>query len=363
MNPFERAANISPLPIVDLTCELEPQDGIINPLTETCRKNLRERREVCMRHYRAITASSAGVSSIFQCPFGFSTIPFKASGMYAAMTGFVPFPRQGGAPEKIVANRHKEARVSVEGVRRAILGVIKAHARFQEIEQSVIQNYSMALHEIRKLNRNVKQNAERLCKQESPNDLEKARKELVTILKSSEMMSAEFDVIEVLANANQVELPLDTTAEPYRLFDKFVKIYRSQLTGSRQLLMKSEDGYRPRIAACEKTLHILPSVFIENAMKYSAPGTVIRVSIESDPNDSRSCVILVESESEGQQILDDRIFQKGFRAATGRQDGSGIGLYVAQLIAKQHNTVITVQSLPIGPTRVRHTFRVKFRTL
>jgi light-regulated signal transduction histidine kinase (bacteriophytochrome) len=363
MNPFERAASISPLPIVDLTCELEPQDGIINPLSETCRKNLRERREACMRHYRAVAASPAGASTIFQCPFGFSTIVFKAGGMHAAMTGFVPVPRQGGAPEKIVANRHREARVPVEGIRRAILGIVNAHARFQEIEQSVIEKYSMALHEIRKLNRNVKQNAERLCRQESPNDLEKARKELVTILKSSEMMSAEFDVIEVLANANQVELPLDFTAEPYRLFDKFVKIYRSQLTGSRQLQMKAEEGYRPRIAACEKTLHILPSVFIENAMKYSAPGTVIRVSIESDPNDGKSCVVSVESEAEGQQILDDRVFLKGYRAATGRQEGSGTGLYVAQLIAKQHNTAITVQSQPNGPTRVRHTFRVKFRTL
>jgi light-regulated signal transduction histidine kinase (bacteriophytochrome) len=361
MNPFDRAASMSPLPIIDLTAAVTPQDGIVIALTSSCRKYLKEKPEACRRHYDAV--ATAGVGTVIQCPFGFSTIPFKAGGLHAAITGFVPVPRGGGAAEKIVSHRHKEARVTVDGVRRSIIGLANAHAHFQEIEQSVVEKYSMALHEIRKLNRTVKQNAERLCKEESPSNPEDARKQLVTIWKTSELMSDEFDVLEVLANANQTELPLDTKADPYRLFDKCVKIYRSQLTGSRQLIMRSEQGYSPKISACEKTIHILPSVFIENALKYSAPGTAIHVRIESDPDDRRSCVVAIESESEGQQILDDRVFQKGYRATTSRREGSGIGLYVAQLIAKQHRSNVTVHSQPLGPTRVRHTFKMKFKTV
>ena len=362
MNPFDRVASMSPLPIVDLTCAMEPQDGIFTQLTATCRKNLREKGEVCGRHYASV-ASAPAAGGLIQCPFGFSTVPFKSGGLHAAVTGVVPWPRAGGSAEQIVAKRHPEVRMPLEGIRRSILGLINTHARFLQIEQIVVDKYSMALHEIRKLNRTVKQNAERLCMRESSGNPEQAREELVTIWKTAELMSSEFDIIEVLANATPTELPMNTTAEPYRLFDKCVKIYRTRLPGSRRLLMSSEREYKPKILACDKTLHILPSVFIENAIKYSAAGTEINIKIESDPNDRRSCVVTIESEAEGQQILDDRVFQKGYRATNSRQEGSGNGLYVAQLIAKQHNSTITVHSQPIGTARVRHTFRMKFRTV
>jgi light-regulated signal transduction histidine kinase (bacteriophytochrome) len=362
MNPFERMASMSPLPIVDLTSAVEPQDGIFTQLTSTCKKNLRDKGEVCMRHYAAVAAGPAA-GGLIQCPFGFSTAPFKAGGLHAAITGVVPWPRAGGTAEQVVAKRHTEVRVPVEGIMRSILGLANAHARFLQIEQSVVDKYSMALHEIRKLNRTVKQTAERLCMRESSGNPEKASEELVTIWKTAELMSSEFDVIEVLANATQTDLPVNTTAEPHRLFDKCVKIYKARLPGSRRLLLRSEDGYRPKILACDKTLHILPSVFIENAIKYSAPGTEISVKIESHPADRRLCIVSVESESEGQQILDDRVFQKGYRATDSRREGSGNGLYVAQLIAKQHKSTITVHSQPIGPARVRHTFRMEFRTV
>ncbi len=360
MKSFDRVAGMSPLPIVDLSRPSSPQDGLFLQLTSSCRNNL-AKGDLCRQHYESLITEKNESNKLVQCPYGFSSFPFKSSGMKAALTGFIPFPREGGSKEKIMAKRHTNARIATDQVARVALGLLKADSHFTQTEQNVIDNYSLALHEIRKLNRNVKQTAERLCKEESKNDPERARKELVRIWKTAELMSNEFDVIEVLANANQATLPLNTVIDLYRIFDKCVRIYNPLAVGGRRLILRSEQGYSPRIPACDKTFHILPSVFIENALKYSCPGSDTRINIESGPED-RQCVVTISNECEGQQILDDRIFERGYRANQHRE-GSGNGLYVAQLIAQQHKTSISIQSQVIGLNKVRHSFRVLFKTV
>ena len=174
-------------------------------------------------------------------------------------------------------------------------------------------------------------------------------------------MSYEFDVIELLANANLATLPLNTTIEPYRIFDKCVHIYNSMIQGGRKLTLHAPYNYHPTMVACDKTFHIIVSVFIENALKYSVAGSEIRIEFNPDPA-GKLCVVTVASESEGNQILDERVFSRGYRAST-YGDGSGNGLFVAQLIAQQHNTEITARSTIISPTRVRHTFALPLNTL
>jgi signal transduction histidine kinase len=361
MNPLERIATQSPFPIVDLTRPEKPRDGIVAALTRTCHKVFDGGVE-CKRHYEGmadLAKSNPNEVHVRQCPFGFASIAFSTGDLFAALTGFVPFPRLGGEKERIVAKRHPESKFSIEAVQRAISILVKANKNFLEIEETVLKGHSMALHEIRKFNRTIKQTAERLCKRDSPGNPDGAQKELVTIYKTSELMSNEYNVIEILADASQAKLPPNTVSELYKIFDKCVKIYNA-IAGGRRLLLRAEHNYNPRIVANDNTLPIIPSVFIDNALKYSLPGSEIRIFIEPD-TDNQSCLVTVTNDSEGQQQLDDRIFQRGYRATTHR-DGTGNGLYVAQLIAEQHNTRITVDSSILSSARVRHTFSVSFRT-
>ena len=357
MNPFERISHLSPLPIIDLTKPPElPEDGLLIPITDTCKKHFSKGGE-CERHYLRIAKLMRDNEPI-QCPFGFASMAFRGGGVVAAITGFVPYPRLGGSREQQLAKKHPEVKVGTESVQRAILRLIRAQERFSEVENAVTKSQSMALHEIRKFNRTIKHQAERLCKKESPDDPDKASKEVVTIYKTSELMSHEFDVIQVLAEAGQAMLPLNTVSELYRIFDKIVRIYNGT-SGGRRVTLRSASGFYPRVVASDKTLHILPSVFIDNALKYSSPGSETRITLEPD-NTNECCIVTVTNESDGQQILDNRVFLRGYRASP-MGDGSGNGLYAAQLIAQQHNTKIEVESVLLGPYKSRHTFRIKFR--
>src|SRR4029077_4703726 len=109
---------------------------------------------------------------------------------------------------------------------------------------------------------------------ESPEDLDNASPDLVKIMKASELMSRQFDVIELLANEELATLPLNSVSEVYKLFDKCARIYQ---TRSKRITLDAPQGFSPRVDACDKTFPIIPSVLIENALKYSVPESDVRV--------------------------------------------------------------------------------------
>jgi light-regulated signal transduction histidine kinase (bacteriophytochrome) len=214
---------------------------------------------------------------------------------------------------------------------------------------------SMALHEIRKLNSKVKQTAERLCRRESPEDTDDASPDLVKILKASELMSRQFDVIELLANEELAMLPLNSISEVYKIFDKCARIYR---TASMRINLDAPAGYYPRVDVCDKTFPIIPSVLIENALKYSAPASEVRVTFSQDgPHTVTVCVSNVSLLA---APLTDAVFERGYRGPTDT-DGSGNGLYVAQLVAKQHGATIRLDTSGIPNGRTRVTFCLSFK--
>ena len=110
--------------------------------------------------------------------------------------------------------------------------------------------------------------------------------------------------------------------------------------------------------ACDKTISIIPTVLISNAIKYSPPETEIFVGLRLEKDD---VVLEVTNFLREGTVLDNSIFERGVRASTD-SDGTGNGLYVAQLVAKQHGTIIAlkVNDEPYGKTSC--TFSVRLKT-
>lgn len=379
MSQFDKISHFSRLPIVDLQNPGLPHNGVMVKLSETCRKNY-FKGDACKKHYDSLAEGSYDRKTLVQCPYGFASIEFHAGDVSAALTGFIPSARLGGPAERILAKRHKEVKVDSEVVLDSILKLKEVGRRYQEIEAEarqrlysveeevkkrldevelkVAQKFSMALHEIRKLNRTVVQTAERMCLQERPSSPETASPALVTIWKTAAMMSKQFDAIEILANESLINLPVKDQSLLYRVFDKCVRVFQFQ-PDPRRIFMQAPPGYSPKILVCEKTFPIIPTSLISNALKYSIPDSEIRVILGPDGD---FCEVIVISQSKGQQLLDDSIFARGVRASEDKE-GSGMGLYVAQLVAGQHGTKIRVESHPSGNNTVKYIFKVRFRTI
>ncbi len=221
---------------------------------------------------------------------------------------------------------------------------------------------SAGLHEIRKLNREVKQTAERMCLKENRDEPSFANPDIVKIWKASEMMSNHFNIIELVANESLMRLPVRSKVQPYRLFDKCAKIYRPA-GNSERIQLDAEYGFRCEIAACDKTNSIIPTVLMQNAVKYSPDDSEIIVRFSKRKHKLGSpekLRIEVTNEFTQASALDDSIFGRSVRKATDT-DGSGFGLYVAQQVAVQHGTKIHVATSRNGPAYFC-TFWIEFST-
>jgi len=354
MPTFSEIASFCPYPVVNLHAVDVPQDGFQLQTPDLCRRSIGKYHS-CREHYERLFDSPGLIGKPVQCPLGFTSFVVATNTQHFAITGVVPYPRGGGAAERAAAKKYPSHKVTLDSIARSA-GVLQAlEQRLGDIEQEAISGHAMALHEIRKLNRTVKQTAERLCRQERADAPELASKELVQIWKSAEIMSQQFDIIEMLANESLTELPLNSTIEVYRIFDKCARIYNS-VDGNAQVILRASHGFSGRIHACDKTFPIIPTVLIENALKYGRRNRDIEVHIYPEQSE---CVIEVGNVTEPNPLLNNSIFEKGKRATQGKE-GSGHGLYLAQLVARQHGSTITLEVKPKTTNECMVTFKVRF---
>jgi hypothetical protein len=353
MNNFKDVIAMSPFPIVDLEKISAPQSGFHVRANKACIKYY-NRDGACKKHYENLLATNSS-ESLVQCPHGFSSIAFQVGSVAVAFTGIIPYPRLGGKEERHQAKTYPETKISTSSLHQGLAGLLTVETTLNAIKLDTLKNYSMAFHEIRKLNRTVKQTAERLCMRENSVKPDAANPDLVQIWKSADLMSRQFDIIEILANEGLAELPLNSSIEIYRIFDKCVRIY--QPNGPiRRIRIWSPSGYYPKIRACDKTFPIIPTVLIENSLKYSSGESGISISITPEEG---NCIVKLSNTAKLNKEISEAIFKRGKRISTDK-DGSGNGLYVAQLVAKQHRTKIEFEQVQVSDTEMKCTFTMRF---
>ncbi len=347
--------HLSPFPIVDLRNIAVPEDGCFVQTTEFCKRKFKEETK-CKAFYTEI-AKTAIQQEIKQCPYGFACMAFDLNGAPHAMTGFIPHPRLGGEAEQRRAKDNPHAKVAIEQLQKASAKLSEAEKQRVEALGSHAKNYPQAIHEIRKLNRNIKQEAERILTDPALDS--KHRNPLITIQKSSEMMSYQFEILDLLANETLAGLVLNTDSEIYRMVDKCVRIYEP-LAISKDIRLNLEgDGINKApiwSRVCDKTFPIIPTVLIENAIKHSLPQTSIIVRVKRlNPTLAQFSI-----RSIGQRmtsVID--VFQKGVTGGT-PSSGQGFGLYLAQLVAKQHGAEIEFARIP-GNECDHYNFQMKMK--
>ena len=108
-------------------------------------------------------------------------------------------------------------------------------------------------------------------------------------------------------------------------------------------------------------LRRLVLILLDNALKYTPAGGVVEVTVASAPSGYATCEVrdtgIGISEADLPHIFD-RFFRSN-RARTREQSGAGLGLAIAEWIARVHHSRIEVESV-LG---VGSTFRVSFPVL
>ena len=124
---------------------------------------------------------------------------------------------------------------------------------------------------------------------------------------------------------------------------------------TRQIRIDAELGERPAMVSGNRAaLRRLFVILLDNAIKYSPAGSGVRVALGRE--DGQVAVTIEDSGGGISQADLPHIFERFYRAAGKEREGHGIGLALADQIAKAHGAVIEVRSNP-GASSV---FRVSF---
>lgn len=205
------------------------------------------------------------------------------------------------------------------------------------------------LHDPIRLAKQITTIANKLARASAPGlssvrSIEEAPTDVKTLVKASEMLSESFGFLTIYMNPEAATYGRQTATNLHGLTTKIAAILRTNDEGS------SRSGPDLRVSgSCLKNVAIyesfklIPFALISNAIKYS-PDKPILITI----NDVATGGVEISVASTGPLIEPDerdRIFQKNFRGRWASSfEGRGVGLYLADIVAKAHATRIEVAS-------------------
>lgn len=112
------------------------------------------------------------------------------------------------------------------------------------------------------------------------------------------------------------------------------------------------------VLADKVTMRQMLRIFLENAVKYTPAGGVIRLSSSRCPENAGCLELMIEDTGIGiAEEEQEKIFQRFYRVDSsrtkeaGQPGGTGLGLSIAKWIADQHGIKIRVESQPGAGTR------------
>jgi len=362
MGVLERIASLSsPYPLVQLEAPTPPKNGLQYPAPKICAKVFS--RGDCERFYRSL--DPAGPRQ--QCPYGFSVWPLQLGDNRVAITGLIAAPRFGSDRERLRAKEYPHNRVWSDAVTTWIRNVEEILKDGDVEREEEFSRRLDALHEIRRFNQIIKTNMERACEKESSTgDPDDAPVQLVRAYRASSLISLQLDALDLLANPASA---MSFSPRPwvfYRTVDKLVRIYRV-IADSRDVRIRLSGTSLSHAAVDQRTIHIIPSVFIDNAVKYSKAGETVEVHVSEGYYETLPVITLcVKSTGPVATPAEERVLfveRARGKAATAIAEGSGVGLTLAKVVAKQHNGWIGAQQRPLTNNRSEWTFTFQIRRL
>lgn len=166
-----------------------------------------------------------------------------------------------------------------------------------------------------------------------------------SIVAAAQILNARLPLMPLLTNPDAAKYGQRHPTPVYRVIDRLVRTMRPLADKGRVDLVLHGNSFKQPLAY--HSFESIPLILIDNAIKYSREDQRVDV----DVNDrARGVEVTVRSFSPCIDEADRaRIFERGFRGATATRlvaRGSGLGLYLAQLVAQANGFAITHNSDP-----------------
>lgn len=287
------------------------------------------------------------------CEFGYSVVsiptvygPLWINGVY------VPFANAAMVSQRRKSNRSQKVPWKI------LLAYSKALSEAnepiqREFSKQVKESIS-TLHDIKTAVNVVLRNAEAIIAslpgQDDAERIDQAEPSLRALLKSVNLLNSRLCLVSIIANPESASYGQARRTPVYKLFHLMTRLFEEE--GARRSIRIRMMGSSFNTPSLHDSFETIPLVLLDNAVKYANPNSEILVRVHDTDTAKGSCTAQVESL--GQLIprdLQPLIFQRGFRtpdAKTLASAGSGLGLYIAKVVAEANNCTITYEARALG---------------
>lgn len=172
--------------------------------------------------------------------------------------------------------------------------------------------------------------------------VENAEIKLKNLYHSIDLLDNRLKIMPLIGNPESAKYGQVTKCSPYKVFDKVCRLFTETASRKGVKLFLHSDKYITLEPTVYDSFMTLPFLLIENAIKYSVKNRTIDIYLQHVSDG-----LMITITSYGPIVSDEntlKIFEKGFKDPNAQRfssKGSGIGLYLADIVAKAHNIEIS----------------------
>ena len=166
---------------------------------------------------------------------------------------------------------------------------------------------------------------------------------------SLQLISSQLRMIDIFINPESIKFGDKKIINIYKLFEKMKILFTHISNRKREISIKIISEEWIDDCLCYDSIEFIPLILLDNAIKYSAPDSVIEIKIEQNRSNG---LINIFVKNIGRFVPDnekDKIFEKFYRGENAKQyskEGIGIGLWIARQILAAHNSKISYHKDP-----------------
>jgi signal transduction histidine kinase len=230
----------------------------------------------------------------------------------------------------------------------------------KDVKEKIVEGLSF-VHDYKQINAEIGQNINVIIETRYEagtfdDKLEKASQQEKAIYWASKLLDEKLTVAKLLVNPDIICRRTEYKKFKFHgILIKYRRIYTSHIKNKNLTLDIKGNSYH-EIIAHPLAVSVIPHTFLDNAIKYSLKDGYILIEVHDEKD-----YINFSVSSYGPRILrgeEKQIFYPFYRGEAARaqeEEGAGYGLYVSQLIAKEHlHSEIKVKQDPIQKPHFGH---------
>lgn len=295
----------------------------------------------------------------FTCPHGFSVALARWGTGCIRVPGVLEISSNASTPR--FRKNHKHRKIKSTEFQEWIANLRGMLPEYERQLGERVKESILALHDVKSLIGNILGTTEEWIFEHNgyniDDKLENCPNRLRTIYHSCRILESLFQMTDIVANPAAATFGAPSPVAVHGVMFMLNKIFEAKAAKLGISIKLSGNSYnRPR---AYKSFIIVPFVLMDNAVKYARRNSQITISVSDDRNRG----VEVEVSSHGELVPSHQrkfIFDRGFRGNNAKTKGSGLGLFIAQEVARANGFSIQYQGNPSSGSITEGTNRFSF---